>query len=221
MKNKPKIIGPVLVLAVGTFLTYVQVCPTRAAVHKTVNLLTGQNLALSNNVTITNLQYGLYYIAPRLTNVIALSTNSVSGAIEPPAFVPGSSELWCDALGQPTSNMVFGIQLNATNIIDNINQNVLITTNMTNLFTPSSASTNTITFTLQRSCFGTNWGSSAQDKFTLVVNAGGVAGLTVYTNLPLTFTAGIKAVRILSVVASDATSPGVIINWAGISGWAP
>lgn len=218
MKNKLKIFGLVLVLTALAIVAHVH--NAKAASHRTVSLVTGQNIALSNNVTITNLQFGLYYIAPRLTNVIALSTNA-TGGIEPSAFVPVSGELWADAIGQPTSNMVFGVQLNATNIIDSVNQNVAITTNMTNLFTPSSASTNTVTFTLQRSCSGTNWGSTTQDKFTLAVNAGGVAGITVYTNLPTSFTAGIKAVRILSVVASDATSPGVIINWVGLSGWAP
>lgn len=196
---------------------------TKAVEHKSNALLYGQNLAISNNVTVTYSQVGLYYISPGLTNVLSLVTNSVNGVtnIVPGAFIAANS--FSDALGQPNSTLTFNFIVNRTNIVNLPNQNVGITTNMTNLFTPTSASTNTLTFTLARSCNGTtNFGTTANDYIQLVVNAGGVAGIIQGTNLPTSFTGGAKAFAITSIVSSAATSsPGVILNGAWISGYNP
>lgn len=191
-----------------------------AVEHKSFPLLIGQNLALSNNVTITPTNINLYYISPGLTNVSSLTTNTAGNIVPTPI---SSSSAFADENGN-AGTIVFGFRLNMTNFVLGPNQNVLITTNTTNLFTPTATSTNTVTFTLGRSCMGdTNFGTTAGDKFTFSVNAGGIAGGIWYTNLPTAFTSGAKRIGILSIQSSDATnSPvGVIVNWAALSGFAP
>lgn len=196
--------------------------------HVEINLLSGAGyVSISNNVAISYTSTNYWYLSATGTNVLAGAgiTNSIQTNVVPGAFVDsGFNGVFCNANGDILTNVCLGIVIGDTNFVPPIYENQFLqpTASNTSMIALTAASTNLITVVLQRGNLGTNFGSTAQDKFTVAFNANGLTPAVFYTNLPATFMVGTKTIRVLSITVDNAsTSPGEIISRLGLSAYLP
>jgi hypothetical protein len=207
--------------------------------HKTQTFVFGQQLIVSNNITVTNTTPGARFTLPSGQNAQALVTNSVvytntsAGNITNTFVAPSwetDADVFTDLNGCIQTNITVTVVLNYTNFYFQPRQNFFNTgvtpTNDITLSTP----TNTVTFTFQKAAWLPSWvqpgavstfDPNSTWSFAVIASSTGTVWTT---NVPLAFLAGAMKVRLYTVATSNVTNAsasGVILNNVAWSGWMP
>lgn len=208
-------------------LALVATLPVGAANWVENDMINGVNLYITNNTTVRYTNTAIWFVSKQsLTNVQSRTTNpSNTNLTNPQHIIDG--QIWADEMGRVSDNISFFIEVGTTNRIPFPNQTLSSSPWPAPLFTNSVLSTNLVTVTLAAVRNVDNEPDDTGNfSFTFLgTGTGGTYGAIPFvtsTNLPNSFIAGAKQIRLVSItVNSVADSQGIVVNRAGIVGWNP
>lgn len=211
------------------------------------NLVVSNNQTIQYNYTNVPYVSPVGMLSGSYSNISTIYTNTSAGNITNTIVMPGAitdCSVNPDANGNANTNVCILVSLNSTNLFPPARQGSLPNpsnpNNVTNWVPPiliNASSTNVLTFTFQRSgdpmansysssipggTAPNTFGTGPSDYFKFTMNASNTTQQVYMTNLPASFVAGSRWIRLLSVSTDNASqSPGALINVLKLCGWGP
>lgn len=167
-----------------------------AADFQVISFLNSTDFVLTNNATVT------YGDTVAYTNkVVKRTADGYGGYTQSYTNISTNAALFADVpiwWTGPNSNSIGNIMVEMVNL---------------------STNTNTVTLTFSR-MVGTNFGSTAGDKFAVAVLMETAGTHTIMTNLPPWFTHGAEKIRLYSIATASSTG-NPRLKKVSLNGWRP